>query len=174
MDSAVLLNTFLATISALSSLAQVLMAQEQRLERYKDKFPELRSTQPRKDLPSDYLNLVDILNAEAQTASEQAVKSPELTLEKIPELAGITRAIPPAILEAMRNNVQRCWDRLQHFISENHYTPEERQRAHVFARQCICNELSEMINYLGELPADLQQYWNACGCPTPITLLNRG
>lgn len=166
------IEIFFSAVSAISSVTQLLMKQEERLERFKNRFPELRSTAKRTDLPSDYLSLIEELNKDAQEVGTDAFSSPRWSVESNPILVTVARQIPDPILEAMKNNVYRCWTRLEHFISDNRYTPEERTRAHVLARQCVCDELQELLKYLGKLPDDLQGFWNACNCPTPLEELN--
>lgn len=159
------IEIFFAAVSAICSSTQVMMMQEERLRRFR--IPEQRSL-GRRDLPDDYVSELQNLNDEARKAGESAYKSPDWNATNNPELRLIAKKVPENILEAMKNNVQRCWDRLHHFISNNQYTPQERNIAHMLARKCVCDELVELQNYLGELPEDLQGYWNACGCPNPL------
>lgn len=164
---------FMATVSALSGAIQVMIAQDHRLDAYRNRFPELRSRVPRKDLPADYLELMAELNTTARQEGQRALEDAERTPIASVDLKNM-RSIPEPIMVAMRKNVDTCWKRLEHFLAESLYTPEERTRVHVFARQCVCRELKEILNYLDELPPDLQGYWNACSCPNPIEILNQG
>jgi hypothetical protein len=146
-----------------------MIAQEERLSKFR--ILETRSTSRERNLPPEYLRTLHQLNDEAVVAGQNAFLAPAWSVNVNPELATLARAIPPDILEAMKNNVNRCWERLKHFISQDQYTPDERIIAHSRARKCVCDELQELLNYLGSLPDDLQAYWNACGCPITKTAI---
>lgn len=134
------IEIFLASVSAIAGLTQAMIAQGDRL----DKLRALEAAQK---------NFLD----------------PRWSVEHNPQLLLLAASIPEPIMEAMKDNVYRCWTRLEHFISGDQYAPDERTRRHIEARKCVCRELQEMMNYipLESLPEDLQNSWRVCGCPTP-------
>lgn len=162
-DPSAYFNTFLAAVSGISATIQVMIAQEQRLKSFR--IPEHFSKARRSDLPIEYREVLGSLNEEALQAGEAAFEEEKLR-ESSPQTLSLVRKIPKPVQDAMEANVQRCWNRLVEFISDNNYTPIERETAHRFARQCVCRELSIMLEYLGELPEELQGFWNACNCQT--------
>jgi hypothetical protein len=129
---------FFAAASAISAATQVMIAQQERLDRLA-----------------------------ALEAGRVAYNSSQWNITSNTTLQNVERRIPAPIMETMANNARRCWQRLEHFISDDKYSPEERTTAHKRARECVCTELQEMLNYLGTLPEELQAWWNACGCPNP-------
>lgn len=154
---------FLGTVQAITSVAQVMMMQEERLKRFKILYQAGEGNRP--ELPPGYREELIKLNLEAKQAGEASRLKPLIVSTE--EVLAIERKLPEAIQEKMVANVMRCWDRLSHFIDENEYTPDERKLSHIRARRCVCNELQELLNYLGALPPELQGYWESCGCPTP-------
>lgn len=156
------IEIFLATVSALSSVTQLMMKQQDRLDQFR--ILEKRSADARPELPPGYQEVLGEMNDDAKKIGAEAYANAKSIVAAKPEIASLERRIPPAILDAMTANVERCWSRLQHFISDDQYTPIERRISHMRARQCVCDELQELLNYLGSLPDDLQAYWNACNC----------
>lgn len=154
-------SLFFGAVQAISSVAQIMMMQEERLKQ----FEIIHQAGGRPDLPQEYRDELLRLNLEAKQAGEESKRNPIIVSNE--ELRILEKKIPEFVQEKMVSNVMRCWERLSHFIDGNEYTPDERKISHIRARKCVCNELQELLNYLGTLPADLQAYWDSCGCPNP-------
>ncbi len=157
------LETFLQIVGALANVTQLMIAQDQRLKQFP--IHETRSSGSRPDLPPAYIQELEKCNKEALAAG-QAALSQQISVPK--ELSNhFERKIPDAVRIAMEAQVQHCWNQLVLILGNSNLYPTQRKLAHHKARQCVCNELEELTRYLGTLPADLQGYWNACGCPNP-------
>lgn len=157
-----IIDTFLAAVSAIAAITQVMIAQQDRLER----FPiiEKRGAGHKPELPPGYQKALSELNEEAKNAGDKAADDSRALVRSDPAYLALEREIPEPIVVVMTENVMRCWERLKHFLSDDCYTPVERQLAHMRARRCVCAELIELKRYLRQLPDDLQKQWNACDC----------
>lgn len=157
------LETFLQILGALSNAAQLMIAQDLRLKQYPIK--EMRSVGGRSELPLGYIRELEKCNTEALSAGKTAL----VERVSVPSTlsAEFERKIPEPVRVAMEAHVQHCWNQLVLVLGNSNMPPIQRKLAHHKARQCVCNELEELVRYLGTLPAELQGYWNACGCPNP-------
>jgi len=155
-------EVFFAAVSAISAVTQVMMAQQDRLDRLSG-----IDNQDTLDKLSELQKQNDRIRMSALEAGRRAYNSSQWNIRTNATLQYVERRIPATTLQIMADNVKRCWERLEHFISDDKYTPEERSEAHRRNRQCVCTELQEMLKYLGTLPEELQALWNACGCPNP-------
>ncbi len=157
------LEIFLQVVGALANVTQLMIAQDQRLRQFP--IRETRSSGSRPDLPPAYIQELEKCNREALAAGKAAL-SQEISVPT--ELSNqFERKIPDAVRIAMEAQIQHCWNQLVLVLGNTNLSPTQRKLAHNKARQCVCNELEELTKYLGTLPADLQGYWNACGCPNP-------
>lgn len=155
------LTVFLTTISAISGVVQVMIAQDTRLKQFP--ITETFSKGSRAALPPGYRQVVKEINEQAEVAGRTAMENASVLVDS-PGIQAVSLALPRGVGDAMTANVERCWTRLTEFITDDQYTPAERTAAHIRARRCVCNELNELLNYVKVLPLELQNYWELCGC----------